>query len=178
MRSQPQPQESELAAFYLGRAPHPGGMTIDQAWALTDGELDAGDAVIAWLFPINRGDTSRSPVVSSHEIEAFARDPELRRRLMKSFTRMLSYYGFDIRTSTAGLRVTPAADFVERSRRWMFPRSPHYKRITRILESVSRLGLREAARPFLRALRSVYAANQGTVGNTTLVYWTEAVEQE
>jgi len=35
-------------------------MTIDQAWALTDEEIDAGDAVIAWLFPITRGDTSRS----------------------------------------------------------------------------------------------------------------------
>jgi len=90
---------------------------------------------------------------------------------------MLSYYGFEVRTSTAGLRVTPAADFVERSSRWMFPRSPHSRRITRILESMARLGLREAARPFLRALRAVYAGTQGTIGKTTLVYWTDAVEE-
>lgn len=177
MADQSPPQGSEIADFYLGRIPHPCGLSIDQVWALTDAELEANESAIAWMFPLNRGDTSRSPVILCDEVDGFARDPELRRRLMTSFTRMLSYYGFEIRTAGSGLRVGPAGDFAEKSRRWVFPSSPQYKRITRILESVSRLGLREAARPFLEALRAVCYKDPGTIGNTTLLYWTDAVQE-
>ena len=97
---------------------------------------------IQWLFPLSKasGAVPGSPIMGKREAEMFRTDPELKRKLMIAFIRMLKFYGFvlglDIEKHPT---IEKAEDFDERKVDWLTPQNHNYKRISRILESLTRI---------------------------------------
>ena len=171
---------SRIVDFYLGKARHPRGVTIDQVRGWSDFELEAEHTYIQWLFPLREPSLAvpGSPVLTAEEVERFRADPRLRQGLLESFARMLAFYGFTLRVPPGDPRaavVEPGPDFARRSASWLTPRNHNFLRITRILKSLTLLGCGDAAKLFFAALQRVYSENQAVVGRTTLDYWRDAV---
>jgi len=176
------PRQSEIVQFTMGANVHPEGYTIDQVWDWDDLKIADDHSFTQWLFPSNKASESRnnSPILSRNDILQFRTDPELRARLLKSFLMMLRFFGFEIRTAGNAIHVDKAADFDVRLRKpfdrgmtWF--RGHHFKRITRILYSLTLLGLQQPAEAFFEALRLLYEANREEIPHSTYLYWKEAV---
>jgi hypothetical protein len=117
-----------------------------------------------------------SPIISHKEIAAFKTEKDLKQGLMKSYKRMLAFYGFAISAdSMKRPSIIKAHDFQERQKDWLSLNNHNYKRITRILESLSLLGQHEAADLFYRALKELYKEDSSQIGWTTFSYWKDAV---
>jgi hypothetical protein len=168
---------NEVAEFYKGAVVHPDGYTIDRILTSDDYFLAVKHNYIQWLFPLKKASEAvpGSPILSTQEMQLFRKDPDLRRGLMRSFHRMLQFYGFRIVPGDGGRPVIHKAEnFDERRSDWLTPHNHNYRRISRILESLNLLGLPEAAGMFFEALEVVYRENSALIEWTTLSYWKEA----
>jgi hypothetical protein len=162
--------ENDLLEFYMGRRPHPSGVKIDRVWQWTDDKLAESSWALNWLFP--------SGLVRKLTIERFKNDPELKRQLMTSFCRVLDFYGFEPRVAARNrITIVESGAFEKKAQRWLTPANYHFKRITRILETLMALGFEHAAVPFLEALKQVYQEHPAVVGYTTYLYWRDAVKK-
>jgi hypothetical protein len=73
--------------------------------------------------------------------------------------------------------VQPSEEFTERAKRWLNSNNHNYLRITRILRSLTLLGLAAEAKEFFAALQRVYLTNTEKIGSYTYNYWRNAVAQ-
>lgn len=171
----PDGSSSTLLRFYDGSGTDHRGRTVADIVAWDDGRLENVHDFIQWLFPLDEPSAVNpyAPLVTPGDQRAFAGNPELRRRLLASFTRMLAFYGF-VCAGPAPVRVLKASDWASASRRWLTPGNHNYLRITRILKSLKLLGATEHARAFYDALVPVYESNRAAIGETTFEYWNDA----
>jgi hypothetical protein len=172
---------NEVAEFYRGGVVHPDGYTIDAILTADDYFLAVKHNYIQWLFPSKKTSEAvpGSPILSKEVIELFRKDPQLKRGLMRSFHRMLQFYGFRITVDGKGqASVQRAPNFDDRRKDWLTPHNHNYKRISRVLESLGLLGLPDAATMFFTALKEVYEENSSLIEWTTFSYWKEAAGQQ
>jgi hypothetical protein len=162
---------TDLLAFYRGGRDTE-GRTLDQILAWDDVELEYVHDYIQWLFPTTRRSAFNpvAPVLTDEVISFFRRDGALRDRLLAAFDRMLRFYGF-VRVKGA---VERGPAWARRSREWLAPGDHNLRRITRILDSLSTLGLGDEARAFLRALEALDERERRAIGPLTYRYWREA----
>lgn len=168
---------NDVAAFYRGEAVHPDGHTLDDVLGWDDRRLAVTHNYIQWLFPLKKASAQvpNSPILSAGEVDLFRRDPVLQRGLLRSFERMLRFYGYRLAMGSDGrAQVDRGSDFDARSAEWLTPGNHNYRRISRMLESMRLLGLGEMSRLFLQALTDLYRGESRRIGWTTYSYWTEA----
>jgi len=139
-------------------------------------ELESHHDYIQWLFPLPEPSSANAsaPLLSEKDIAAFESDDSLRRALMQSLELMLQFYGLKISARGSDVSVARGGDFDERSRLWLTPGNHNFLRISRMLRSLSLLGLDSYAVAFLECLEGIYAENPMTVGSTTIGYWRRA----
>jgi hypothetical protein len=89
---------------------------------------------------------------------------------------MLQFYGLELVGAEGNLQVVRGGNFDERSRSWLTSGNHNFLRISRILRSLSLLGLRGYAAAFLRVLEDIYAEQAQVIGATTMGYWRRAVK--
>ncbi|MCX7031940.1 MAG: opioid growth factor receptor-related protein [Spirochaetes bacterium] len=171
---------SRIVDFYRGEARHPQGVSIETIWGWDDHQLEYEHTYIQWLFPLREPSRAvpGSPTITDAEVAEFRRDPELRERVLRSFRVMLGFYGFAIRPvaePAVGVAITAAGDFDAKSRNWLTRVNHNHLRITRILKSLSILGLKREAVEWFAALQRVCVANAEVIGPTTYEYWRNAV---
>ena len=140
--------------FYLGKDVHPDGFTIEQVWSWDDKQLEYTHSYIQWLFPstVPSQAVPGSPVIMGPDIEKFRTDQDLRRRFARSYSLMLTFYGFRIEDG----KVVRAGDFAEKSQNWLTPSNHNFLRITRMLKAMMMFGFAAGAKPFYNALHDVY----------------------
>ena len=80
---------------------------------------------------------------------------------------MLQFYGLNVSGSGADVEVVRVANFDERTRQWLTTGNHNFLRISRMLRSLSLLGLGRTPWHFLECLEEIYAENPTTVGTTT-----------
>ena len=143
-------------------------------------ELEFHHDYIQWLFPLPEpsGANASAPLLSSQDIAAFKSDDALQNALLRSFALMLQFYGLDRVERGDAVEIVRGARFAERSREWLTSGNHNFLRISRILRSLSLLGLRKYAAAFLDALESIYTQNARIIGETTMGYWRRAVEPQ
>jgi hypothetical protein len=183
---------SQLIDFYSGHGADHRGRTLDEILSWNDERLESVHDYIQWLFPL--AEASRfnpyAPLLTGADCAEFQRRTDLRANVLRSFRRMLVFYGFAIDDATSvavdssldpltlpsprgrGVCIVPLAEI----RHWISPGDHNYLRITRILTSLRLLGFEEYARAFFAALKAVYAEHADTIGETTFSYWRNAVE--
>ena len=169
--------ESRVVAFYRGEGRDHRGRLLSHILGFNFDELEFHHEYIQWLFPLPEpsGANPSAPLLSSADITAFTSDESLRKALLRSFELMLQFYGLELAARSGHVEVVRAVHFEERSRQWLTMGNHNFLRISRMLRSMSLLGLRDHARAFLKQLETIYAENAKVVGMTTIGYWRAAV---
>lgn len=164
-----------IVAFYSGGR-DAAGRTLDEILAWDDERLEAVHDYIQWMFPTRQpsGVNPFAPLVSADTIRAFAAGEALRTRLGHSLDRMLAFYG--LRREVSRIEID-AARFPARARTWLHPGNHNHLRLTRIMASLSALGLREDASALQRCLLEDVCARPGAgrVAAQTMNFWRGAV---
>lgn len=171
--SMPEPDQSigrfgpELLAFYGEEdGPAGNGYTRKQLLAWSDADWEREHDFIQWLFPTDQDSLFNpdAPVLDHQTTSAFWADPLLRHRVGQSFDRWLAFCGVD--------RTESGLSFV-RPRPQVWDRQNHnWWRVTRVLRSLTILGLTDQAVEFFLLLESVWSR----VDTETWSHWRSAVE--
>jgi len=164
-----------LIEFYKGTGTDDRGRRIAEIWRLTREELESIHDYIQWLFPLTeRSDFNpAAPILDHSTIERFQTDETLRRNLERSLDVMLDFYGFEI----DGDRIVRSATFRQRAANWLTSGNHNFLRLTRILKSLSLLGLGARAAQLLECLEEVYSESEGVIGARTMAFWRRAAVQ-
>ena len=168
--------DSRLVTFYRGGRDHC-GRTLSDIHAFDVYELEFNHDYIQWLFPLPEpsGANPEAPVLSARDIAAFNDEDSLQQALLQSFRVMLAFYGLDMRLDGSSIGIERRADFDERRHQWLTRGNHNFLRISRVLRSLSLLGLGPHAVAFLECLEGIYAEDPTTVGSTTIGYWRRAI---
>jgi hypothetical protein len=163
-----------LIAFYCRQAPDDRGRTLDQIRAFNLGALEHVHDYIQWLFPLPEpsGANPTAPVLTPEAIATFHNDAALQRELLDSLTMMLAFYGYRLAHGTT--RIERAPDSSERIADWLRPGNHNFLRLTRILRSLTVLGLPAYARSLLGQLEQLYREQPQIVGERTIAFWRRA----
>jgi hypothetical protein len=139
-------------------------------------ELERVHDYIQWLFPLPEpsGANPGAPTLTPEAIETFRTDDALRQELIASYAVMLAFYGLRLAHGTSRVERTPDTD--QRLADWLRPGNHNFLRLTRIMRSLTILGLPEYARSLLGQLEQLYNEHPQIVGELTIGYWRRAGE--
>ena len=169
--------DSQVVSFYRGLGTDHRGRTLAKILEWDNDALEEVHDYIQWLFPLDApsGASRHAPVLTAADVDAFRRDATVTENLRRSLVRMLAFYGFELIDNDKAPRVAPARDWEDRAGVWLHPYNHNYLRLTRMMRSLSLLGLAAYA----RALRDALLTESGligrdVIGSTTLQYWKDA----
>ena len=162
-----------ITAFYLGQASDSAGRSIEDIWSFSDYLLESVHDYIQWLFPLQEPSrfNAAAPTLDDQTIQEFRHNPELRKRLLRSFKLMLGFYGFQLPQAGYKIQISKNQDYAVKKANWLNWGNHNYLRITRILTSLNLLGLPEHSRAFLDCLEQVYSEEREGIGESTIRYW-------
>jgi Opioid growth factor receptor (OGFr) conserved region len=165
---------SRLVDFYRGQATDAEHRYLEDIWTWDDEELEFVHDYIQWLFPLPEpsGFNPDAPILTDDDIAAFAAEAKLRVNLAKSFERILRFFGLTLDASGA---VIEADNFASRTADvWEAP-NHNWLRITRILRSLTLLGLESFAQAFFARLKEFRDRGRFPITPETFAYWQVAV---
>jgi hypothetical protein len=170
--------ESPVVAFYRGDGRDHRGRLLSHILGFGVDELEFHHDYIQWLFPLPEpgGANDAAPLLSKEDIAAFNSDESLRKALRQSFHMMLQFYGLVVWEGRPDIKVTRGARFAERRDVWLTRGNHNFLRISRMLRSLTLLGLGRHATAFLKSLEGIYSENAHIIGDTTMGYWRRAVK--
>ena len=169
--------ESPVVSFYRSRGVDQSGRSLDEILQWEDAALEAVHDFIQWLFPLTEasGANWRAPILTAADIHTFGSDAALRAALRRSLVRMLAFYGLRLRDEGAEPSVERAANWADRSRVWLTPSNHNHLRLTRMMKSLTLLGLHGLARALRTTLlREAALAGPQVISATTRRYWSDA----
>lgn len=172
-----QPSEA-IVAFYLSQRPDSVGRMIEDIWSWDYQKLEYTHDYIQWLFPLKEKSrfNLNAPVMNDEAIQAFRTNEQLRIRLSQSLKMMLKFYGLQCNESgVADIEIAKSDEYQERKPNWVERGNHNYLRITRILTSLSILGLENYAQAFFKCLNQIYNEESKNIGSETYAYWKRAV---
>ena len=171
---------SRIIGFYSDTDPDHRGRYLREIQRWSDNQLEKVHDYIQWLFPLPEpsGFNLAAPVLSRESIQEFRARPDLQERLRGSFLGMMNFYGLVARINKR-VTVTRAPGFTAKAAVWLSPGNHNHLRITRILKSLSVLGLEAEAKAFFDCLSEIYEEEQNkplpSISEETMLYWGEAV---
>jgi hypothetical protein len=171
---------SAILSFYAGRGTDHAGRTLDDILAWDDWHLEEVHDYIQWLFPLEEPSRANphAPLLTSEDIAAFRESPELLEALRRSFTRILAFYGLEAIESAGDTLIRRSPDWPIRSRNWVKPSNHNHLRLTRIMKSLSLLGLGEHAQALSRVLLALAAEPKSRAfTRTTIRIWEDASQE-
>ena len=165
-----------IVDFYLGKAPDTSGRTLKEIQAWGYHQLETTHDYIQWLFPLPEPSQYNliAPVLDAEQIAEFQANAELRTKLLASFDMMLGFYGFE----RNDMSIVRSNVWAERSRNWLRSSNHNHLRLTRILKSLSILGLKDHAQALFDALNAVFCEHSDIISNTTMGYWKRALLEQ
>ena len=170
---------ARIIRFYTGEEPDRRGRYLHEIQQWPDGQLEAVHDYIQWLFPLPEpsGFNVAAPVLNRKSIQDFRKRPDLQNKLRVSFLRLMNFFGLEARSGEQ-ITVTRAPNFTAKTTVWLSPGNHNHLRITRILRSLSVLGLEAEAKVFFDCLSKIYENEQNkpmpAISDETLLYWREA----
>jgi hypothetical protein len=168
---------SRLVAFYRGDGTDSEGRSLKEIVAWDDDDLEAVHDFIQWLFPLPEPSQFNpdAPLLTEADIAAFKGDPVIQANLRKSFERILGFLGF---SWVEGGKVVEGDNFPARiADLWAMP-NHNWLRITRILRSLTLLGMQPQAQALYERLSALFTSRRFPIPANTFDYWTEAVNPD
>jgi hypothetical protein len=163
-----------IVDFLRGRRADWAGRWLADIRTWNDTRLEDDHHYIQWLFPLTtESEAVFAPVLREYEVTEIRRDEHLQRELVASLRQMLAFYGFALSSEGGRPLVAPSERYEERQSVWMTPGNHNYRRISRILGSLTLLELGAYARAFLIALEALYSTPAGAsaIDGAALWYW-------
>ncbi|MGE5656647.1 MAG: opioid growth factor receptor-related protein [Actinomycetota bacterium] len=170
---------NEILVFYLGQKPNSEGRKIEEIWSWNYQELEGVHNYIQWLFPLREASRFNrdAPILTDATIAVFSSNDNLKARLVQSLKVMLKYYGLQCNDLSRNLiEVTRSEEYPQRKMAWINPRNHNYLRITRILTSLTILGLPDYAQALFKCLDEIYQEEEAKIGRETYRYWKAALK--
>lgn len=166
-----------LVDFYSGAAPDHKGRTIMSMLDWPDPKLEAVHDYIQWMFPLPEASqfNRSAPLLDAETIQEFETNAVIRTNMLRSYHRMLNFYGFQTDLTK---QVTRAADFRIQSENWLHANNHNHLRITRILRCLTLTGFAPEAKEFLKALTKLYRETDDRITERTFSLWRSAVPVE
>jgi len=167
---------ANLIAFYRGVGTDSEQRRLDEILDWDDSALEEVHDFIQWLFPLPEASAFNpdAPLLTAADISEFRHDRALRANLLRAVRRTFAFYGFDLIDTADGVQVVPGSDFAERQHVLFGGFNHNHLRITRILKSLTLLGLGDVARQFLAAILA--NGRRQSLPRESVAFWTEAVE--
>lgn len=159
-----------LVAFYDGSGTDHAGRTLKDVLSFGYDDLEERHDFVQWLFPLTKPSRFQPqvPTLSAEAIDAFKSSATLRERVLFSLDVMLDFYGFE--RKAGGVR--RSANFPLHVDAWAWPDDHNFMRLSRIMQSLNLLGLRDEA----LALQEALLAAAGDLGperipSATVQHW-------
>jgi hypothetical protein len=172
------PGPQNLVLFYLGQEANNRGVGLNEILGWDNGRLESQHDYIQWLFPLRApsGPNPTAAILDDETIQTFRSRPGLQIQVLRSFRRMLAFYGLQMDEATG--QITRAPNFNARAAVWLTPGNHNFLRITRMIHSLGLLGLPDQARAFFAIMQDI-AQNEGAgiVGNS-LGFWQGALPRQ
>lgn len=168
-------RSNNLVDFYRGTTANTDGVSLNEIWEWTDEQLEDIHTYIQWLFPSTRSSDYNpdAPVLNRKTIEAFHKDPILKKNLLHSFNRMLTFYG--LQWNEANETIIRASNCTSREFIWLTAENHNFLRMTRILVCLSSLGLKAQAKALLAILIDIsQKEGKSIISSKNLSYWEKA----
>lgn len=153
---------SAILDFYLDdEGTTSDGYTLEQIRGWGDDDYELEKNYVQWLFPTpeESGFNPDAPVLTEADIAAFRSDPLPRHRLRQSFARFLRFLGLAL---TERGQVIEGDGFEERRRKVWAYYNDNWWRVSRVLTSLTVLGLEVEARALFAWLDAAF--RQGRIG--------------
>ena len=169
---------SPLLPFYLGTSGDHKQRTLEFILSNDDMWLEREHDYIQWLFPISETSehNPQAPLIDAEVIAAFKQDERLRLSQRRAFARMAQFYGFTViededEHGKPEIFLSRAPHFERSKTRWISANNHNYKRITRMLKSLSLLSSPHHAQGLGNALALLGREFGGRMGVQTLAIW-------
>ena len=148
---------------------------LSQVLAWGDSQLASTPDYIQWLFPLTAHSPFNplAPAPTLEEFAELAQDLAVRAGVGLAAMRMLTFYGLHY----DGSRVIKAANWPERSALWIAWSTTHDRYISRMLRSISLLGLRPEAKLVLHTLESLVPEYRPSSSARAVGFWRAAVAE-
>lgn len=165
---------SGLLSFYRGQGTDTAGRSLAQIWSWSDDDYESVHDFIQWLFPLPERSqfNSDAPLLTDEDIVAFKSDPGLAANLTKSFARILGFLGL---CQAENGRIIEGDNFADRIPDVWGRRNHNWLRISRILRSLTLLGMESQARALHERLNEYFRNQKFPISADTFQYWNEAV---
>lgn len=166
---------TDLIKFYRGNSTDKWGRSIFDFWKYQGNShyLEHDHKYIQRLFPIDTETkfNSHAPTLIEGDIHSFKTDISLRISLLRSLDMMLDYYGFE----REGETIKPNIEITPKNCVWLKCYDHNQLRITRILRSLTLLGLGTIACNLYDELCSHAIKYPRHFRQETLDYWNDAL---
>ncbi len=153
--------------FYRNGAPNIDGTTLLQMQSASNATISSTHDRIQWLFPTSTRSryNGTAETLTSADIAEFKRDPALKKKLLTSFGTMLRYFGLKALGSPIHTIVKDKT-FSQCRGHWLTPGNHNFDRISRMLNSMTTLGLENEAKVFLDFLRELNKTEARNIGSS------------
>jgi hypothetical protein len=144
---------NQLLSFYYGTHPDHKGRMLSEIVTQNDYWLEKTHDYIQWIFPLvemSQGNT-HAPLVDRETITAFQNDELLQIQMRGCLARMMGFLGLQF----DGKTLEKASNWNPRRDDWFTVQSHHSLRITRILKSMTLLGLAKEALALHKGLETL-----------------------
>lgn len=157
-----------LISFYLKESPNCDGTMLEDIWEWSDEDWEFEHSFIQWLFPTTEESRFNpdAPVLNEELISQWHQDGLLRHNLRISYERWLRFCGISLVNGELILADAKKNVWDGMNHNWW--------RMTRILKSLSVLGLATEAAELLHLLKGV--RHRVGVDDVTWTYWSEAIQ--
>lgn len=151
--------------FYQIKQGNQDNESIEDIWLYNHEEYERGHYFIQWMFPSDEASAinPQAPLVDKQFQSMFHGSEKLKLRLKKSYHQFLSFIGVNTK-----LVIVDEMTFYLRVRR----RNHNLQRITRVLRSLTILGLHDHALAFHTFLMQ----HRDDINRMTLDYWTRVLD--
>ena len=162
----------KLLAFYTGTGSDHQGRTLDDIRNFSRQELEIVHDYIQWLFPLEVPSrfNPMAPCLTPREIAEFRRSPILQEQLIGSLHQMLFFFGFTL-SDDGDPHVAKSPDHSTCKKIWLKSGNHNCLRISRMLRSLSILGLRAYSEAFFLALQELAWYERWRLGPDTYRRW-------
>lgn len=165
---------SEIARFMSGEIPDKFGRSIEQLLAYDHFWLEHDHKYIQVLFPTDEGTkfNRHAPLVTQVDRDIFANSEQLRQTHLQALDLMLDFWGME----RNGHEVRSVKPLNASNHVWLKNHDHNQLRLTRAIRSLHLLGNQAVAKGLCDFI--VASANEvGTVSETTLQYWRNALKE-
>lgn len=161
-----------LIDFYYFNGTDNCGRTLNFILQQNDEWLESTHDYIQWLFPLRErsGANLDAPLVDTKLTMAFGRYEMGPRHMHKAFDRMLAFFGLE----RDGEHIGKSAKWNDRKQNWFLHPTHNDLRITRIISSMTTLGLSSYAQAFLKVLLLLSDDPECGFSREAIEYWQSA----